>query len=717
MDRIIQQLTSEFNIKKNQVVNTINLIDEGNTIPFIARYRKEVTGNLDDVILRDLDERLSYLRNLEKRKEEVIRLIDEQDKLTEDLKNKIENARILQEVEDLYLPFKPKRKTRGSLAREKGLEPLASMIYLQMSEEEEIIEKANKFIDIESGIETSEDAIKGAMDIIAEDISETAEYRQKIRILTNQWALITSVLSKKAPEGIDEFEMYYDFSEKVNKIANHRVLALNRGEKKKVLNIKIEMEQDKVTNYLFKVLLKEKTNKWMVVAIEDSYKRLIAPSIEREIRNQISNIAEAEAIKVFATNLKNYLLQPPVKGKIVMGFDPAYRTGCKIAVVNGWGDLLDTTTIYPTAPENKVEESKKILLNLIKQHKIDLIAIGNGTASRESENFVAEMIKEAKLNIEYIVVNEAGASVYSASKIANEEFPDINVSLRGAVSIGRRLQDPLAELVKIDPKHIGVGQYQHDVNQKDLQKALDGVIEDVVNTVGVDINTASVSLLSNISGLNKTTAQNILSYRRKNGTFTNRRQILKVNKIGDKAYEQAAGFLRIMDGDNPLDNTSVHPESYESAEKLLQYFGYDLKDINSNSAAIGKTLMSETREKLMEILNIGKHTLEDIIKEIQKPGRDPRDEFEKPIFKSEVMEIKDLREGMILTGTVRNVIDFGAFVDIGVHQDGLVHISQLSDKFIKSPMEVVSVGDIVKVKVIGVDIKRNRISLSMKELK
>ncbi|MPW24860.1 S1 RNA-binding domain-containing protein [Alkalibaculum sp. M08DMB] len=717
MNKIIEQLTREFNLRKNQVESTIKLIDEGNTIPFIARYRKEVTGNLDDVTLRELDERLSYLRNLEKRKDEVLRIIETQGKLSEELKKDIMSAAILQEVEDLYLPYKTKRKTRGVIAREKGLEPLAVIIFDQELRDIEILEEAKKFVNSEKEIETPEDAIGKAMDIIAEDISEQAIYRKRIREIVLEYGMLCSNASKKLDTTeITEFEMYYDFTERVNKIANHRVLAINRGEKKNVLTVKIEIDEEKSLGYLSNMILRKNTNKFMIDAVKDAYKRLIYPSIEREVRTFLSEKAEKEAIKVFATNLKNYLLQAPVKNRVVMGFDPAFRTGCKIAVVDEFGDLLDTKTIYPTAPENKVEQSVKILLDLIKKHNITLIAIGNGTASRESEVIIAEFIKKEQLRIEYLVVNEAGASVYSASKIANEEFPDINVSLRGAVSIARRLQDPLAELVKIDPKHIGVGQYQHDVNQKELQSSLDGVIEDVVNSVGVDVNTASVSLLKNISGLNKTTAQNIIEFRRTNGPFKKRDTIKKVKKIGDKAYEQAAGFLRISNGDNPLDNTAVHPESYDVTKKLLNHFNYEVKDIKGKSNEIGKELSNVNIEALSNELSIGNHTLKDIIKEVQKPGRDPRDEFDKPIFKTEVMEIKDLKEGMILSGTVRNVIDFGAFIDIGVHQDGLVHISHLSDKFIKNPMEVVSVGDIVKVKVLSVDIQRNRISLSMKDL-
>lgn len=715
MSNIINKLSQEFNLPTNQVENTIKLIDEGNTIPFIARYRKEATGNLDDVLLRDLDERLFYLRNLEKRKEEVLRIVEGQGKLTEKLKKDIDKALILQEVEDLYLPFKQKRKTRGVIAREKGLEPLAAYIFEQKHSENEILTEALNYLDEEKEIVSPQEAIEKAMDIMAEDISDQAVYRKAVREMVREYGMITSSRSKKSEEEITDFEMYYDFSEKVDKILNHRVLAINRGEKKDILSAKIEMDEARSISYLNRMILKEKPNIFVEDAIKDAYKRLIYPSIEREIRSSLTEIAEKEAIKVFATNLKNYLLQPPVKGRVVMGFDPAFRTGCKIAVVDEFGDLLDTVTIYPTEPEKKIIESERILLDLVKKHKITLIAIGNGTASRESELFIADFIKKAKLDIEYLVVNEAGASVYSASKLAAEEFPSINVSLRGAISIARRLQDPLAELVKIDPKHIGVGQYQHDVNQKELNESLDDVIEDVVNTVGVDINSASVSLLKYVSGLNKSTAQNIVDYRREEGPFTSRNTIKKVKKIGDKAFEQAAGFLRISEGDNPLDNTSVHPESYDDAKRLLSYFDLSLIDIKTRSSEVANKLNGVDLDRLSDELGIGKLTLADIIKEIQKPGRDPRDEFEKPIFKTEVMEIKDLKEGMMLTGTVRNVIDFGAFIDIGVHQDGLVHISHLSNKFVKNPMEVVSVGDIVKVKVIGVDIQRNRISLSMKE--
>ncbi|MFZ7120554.1 MAG: Tex family protein [Eubacteriaceae bacterium] len=716
MNKIINKLTEEFNLKKSQVESTIKLIDEGNTIPFIARYRKEVTGNLDDVVLRELDERLLYLRNLEKRKEEVVRIIDEQGKLSDELKNKINDAKILQEVEDLYLPYKQKRKTRGVIARERGLQSLATLIYMQMSTEEEIRKQAQKYLDSEKGLDNVEDCINGAMDIIAEDISDNADYRKRIREIVVNFGMITSNLSKKVEEEISEFEMYYSFLEKVNKIANHRILAINRGEKKKTLNVKIEIEEQKILSYLNNCIIRDNGNCFIYEVVKDAYKRLIFPSIERDIRSSLTEKAEKEATKVFATNLKNYLLQPPVKERVVLGFDPAYRTGCKIAVVDGYGDLLDTKTIYPTPPENKVEESKKIILKLISKHNIDIIAIGNGTASRESENFIGDIIKDEKLKVEYLVVNEAGASVYSASKLANEEFPEINVSIRGAISIARRLQDPLAELVKIDPKHIGVGQYQHDVNQKELKKALDGVIEDVVNSVGVDINTASMALLKNISGLNKTTAQNIIEYRRENGAFVNRKQIKKVKKIGDKAFEQCAGFLRISQGENPLDNTSVHPESYEATEKLLKFYNYDFEDILIKNKEIKELFNKIDYIKLMDELEIGEHTLKDIVKEILKPGRDPRDEFEKPVFRTEVMEIKDLKAGMVLTGTIRNVIDFGAFVDIGVHQDGLVHISQLSERFIKNPMDIVSIGDIVKVKVIAVDVERNRISLSMRDI-
>ncbi|MBF7096596.1 Tex family protein [Alkalibacter mobilis] len=716
-ESIIKILAEEFKIRQGQVKTTLELIDDGNTIPFIARYRKEATGNLDDVVLRELDDRLSYLRNLEKRKGEVIRIIEEQEKLTPELKLQIENAKVLQEVEDLYLPYKQKRKTRASVAREKGLEPLAAYMLLADDNEKAYV-KAGEFVDLEKGVENESDAISGAMDILAEDISDNAVYRKYIRENYFQNGLIETAKSKTEDEKAEDFRMYFNFTEKVSQIANHRVLAINRGEKKKFLSVKINVDEDKLADFIEK-RIKQKDRLpcgYVSDAIRDSLKRLILPSIEREVRSTLTEKADKSAIKVFAVNLNKYLMQPPVKGKTVMGFDPAFRTGCKIAVVDSFGELLAFDTVYPTEPQNKVAEAKSKLVGMIKKYGVDLIAIGNGTASRESEAIVSDMISEYKLDTEYIVVNEAGASVYSASVIGNEEFPDLNVSIRGAVSIGRRIQDPLAELVKIDPKHIGVGQYQHDVDQKELAKALDGVVEDAVNAVGVDINTASAYLMTYISGLNKTTAGNIVGFRRENGPFLNRKQILKVGKIGNKAFEQCAGFLRIAGGDNPFDNTSLHPESYDIAEKILKDLGYKSKDLIDKHKEIALELDKIQIDRKAEQLQVGVITLEDIVKELKKPGRDPRESFQKPIFKSEVMDITHLKPGMILSGTVRNVIDFGVFVDIGVHQDGLVHISQLSNSYVKNPMDVVSVGDIVSVKVMDVDLKRNRISLTMKDI-
>ena len=715
MQKIIRSLVQEFNIRETQVKNTIQLIDEGNTIPFIARYRKEMTGELDDITLRELNDRLTYLRNLESRKEEVIRLIEEQGKLTEDLKKKILGAKVLQEVEDLYLPYKRKRRTRATIAKEKGLEPLAEKILLQTMEQSEIIQEAQAYINEEKEVKSAEEAIQGAIDIIAEMISEDANYRQRIRQLTWDEGVIQT---KSSLDEKSEFEMYYDYQEPIKKIVHHRVLAINRGEKKKILQVKIEAPEEKIIRYLIKNSVKEEGKSAKVYieeALKDAYKRLISPSIEREIRNMLTEPAEEQAIKVFATNLKSLLLQPPVPGKVTMGFDPAYRTGCKIAVVNEYGTLLDTKTIYPTPPVNKVEEGKKQLMELIEKHGVQLIAIGNGTASRESEKIVADMIAEHHLKVQYVVVNEAGASIYSASKLGAEEHPDINVSLRGAISIARRLQDPLAELVKIDPKHIGVGQYQHDVNQKKMDEALRGVVEDAVNSVGVDANTASPSLLQYVSGINASIAKNIVAYREENGPFTSRKEFLEVKMLGKKAFTQCAGFLRISHSENILDRTGVHPESYKVAEKLIKETGFSKDDFTGKELEnTAKKLEAIDIETMVERLEIGEPTLRDIIKELQKPGRDPREEMEKPIFRTDVMEVKDLKPDMELTGTVRNVADFGAFVDIGVHQDGLVHISQLSDSFVRNPMDVVRVGDIVKVKVLDVDVERNRISLTMK---
>ena len=711
---IINTLSQELSINLWQIENTIKLIDEGNTIPFIARYRKEQTGELTDIQLRDLSERLNYLRNLENRKEEVIRLIDEQGKLTDDLKTKIQNAKVLQEVEDLYRPYRPKRKTRASIAKEKGLEPLAKHLWEQKEIGRSLESIASDYINPELGVKTWEEALKGAMDIIAEDISDNADYRKFIRELTFNLGTIST---KGLTDEKSEYQMYYDFAEPLKKIPPHRVLAINRGEKEKVLSAKVDAPIDRITPMLEGNIIIEKSPYRIILAdtIKDAYDRLIAPSIEREIRNELTEKAEEQAIKVFGANLNNLLLQPPIKGKTVMGFDPAYRTGCKIAVLDETGKLLDTITVYATPPQSKVEESKEILKEMIKKHDVEIISLGNGTASRESEKICAEIIKEMDKPLHYIVVNEAGASVYSASELAAKEYPDINVSIRGAISIGRRLQDPLAELVKIDPKSIGVGQYQHDVSQKRLSDALGAVVEDCVNSVGIDLNTATPSLLQYVSGINSAVAKNIVVYREEKGKFKSRKELLKVKKLGEKAFEQCAGFLRIPESDNILDNTGVHPESYDAAEKLLNKL-----DISKNEAK-GKQWVEALEKmenaninKLSEEIGIGVPTLKDIIKELKKPGRDPRDEMPKPIFHTDVMEMKDLKPGMVLTGTVRNVIDFGAFVDIGVHQDGLVHISELADKFVRRPLDVVQVGDIVKVKVLDVDLERNRISLSMK---
>lgn len=713
---IIEKLAKELAIKPWQVENTIKLIDDGNTIPFIARYRKELTGELSDTILRNLYERLVYLRSLEERKQEVIRLIDEQGKLTEELKTAILKAEILSEVEDLYRPYKQKKRTRATIAKEKGLEPFADIIWKQEKTNKTIEEIAEAYINEELGVSTIKDAIQGALDIIAETISDSAEFRKDIRGVTFRNSLI---VSKGTTEEKSEYQMYYDFSEPVFKIALHRVLALNRGEKEKFLSVKIDAPVENILSYLNShvIVTDSPYTQLLQDTVKDAYNRLIAPSIERDIRNELTEKAEEQAILVFASNLRSLLLQPPIKGKAVMGYDPAYRTGCKIAVVDETGKLLDTTTVYPTPPQNQVEKSKQELKALINKYNISVISLGNGTASRESELICAEIIKEVDKELHYVVVNEAGASVYSASELAAKEYPDINVSIRGAISIARRLQDPLAELVKIDPKSIGVGQYQHDVSQKKLSEALKGVVEDCVNSVGVDLNTASASLLSYISGINSGIAKNIVAYREENGAFKNRKEIKKVKKLGEKAFEQCAGFLRIKESNNILDNTGVHPESYEAAEKLIEKAGGNLKTASQKELLlIAAQLDKADITGLAQEFEIGIPTLRDIIGELQKPGRDPRDEMPKPIFMTDVMELKDLREDMILTGTVRNVIDFGAFVDIGVHQDGLVHISEMAERFVKNPMEIVKVGDIVKVRVLGVDLDRNRISLSMKGL-
>ena len=726
MDKIINTIAEELNIKPKQVEATIKLIDEGNTIPFIARYRKEVTGGLSDEILRDLGERLNYLRNLEQRKEEVVKSIDEQGKLTDEILQAIAISKTLAEVEDIYRPYKQKKKTRATVAKAKGLEPLANII-IEQKETKPILEIAKEYVNMgtlseedkknkDKVVATPEEAVQGALDIIAEDISDNSKYRKQIKRICYREAVIQTKAAK--PEEKSNYEMYYDYQEAIKYIPSHRILAINRGEKEDFLKVKIEKPEDKILAYIERDIIKGETQFTQMLkdTILDSFKRLIEPSIDREIRSDLTEKAEDKAIKVFGKNSKQLLLGAPIKGKTVMGFDPAYRTGCKIAIIDETGKLLDYTTVYPTEPQNDVEGAKKELLKLIEKDKIDMIAIGNGTASRESEMFVADMIKEASRDVHYVIVSEAGASVYSASKLATEEYPDINVSIRGAISIARRLQDPLAELVKIDPKAIGVGQYQHDVNQKKLQESLTGVVEDSVNKVGVDVNTATPSLLSYVSGINNTIAKNIVKYRDENGKLKNRKELLKVPKLGKVAFEQCAGFLRILDGDNPLEITAVHPESYEATENLLKQLGFNKQDLKDKEKLeeLRTKLKSVNVEEMAKELNIGEMTLTDIIEELSKPGRDPREDMPKPILRSDVLKLEDLREGMVLTGTVRNVIDFGAFVDIGVKHDGLVHISEMSDKFIKNPSDVVSVGDIVKVKVIKIDTDRQKVGLSMK---
>lgn len=717
MTDILSRLARELSIRQSQVDNTVKLIDEGNTIPFIARYRKEVTGGLDDQVLRELHDRLVYLRNLENRKEEVKRLIEAQEMLTEEISASLDKAETLQEIEDIYRPFKPKRRTRASIAKEKGLEPLAVIIYSQKLVQGDINALASEYLDEEKGVNTTEEAIQGAMDIIAETISDNAEYRRVIRELTfKEGVIITS--AKKEEDS--PYRMYYDFKEPVHKIAAHRVLAIDRGEKEEFLSVKLEAPDERIVDWIKGRTISKSGSIFTGIiekAVEDAYKRLIAPSIENEIRGMLTEAASEQAIKVFSENLRNLLLQPPVKGKTVLGLDPAYRTGCKLAVVNEIGRVLQTGVIYPTPPQNKVVEAAATLKALIEKYDVEIIAIGNGTASRESEIFVAGVIKTLSKKVRYMVVSEAGASVYSASKLAAEEFPEFDVSLRSAVSIARRLQDPLAELVKIDPKAIGVGQYQHDMNQKRLGEALSGVVESCVNSVGVDLNTASPSLLSYIAGVNSTVANNIVEFREANGGFKMRKELLKVKKLGEKTFEQCAGFLRIPEGNNILDNTSVHPESYEACEKLLKLTGHTLEDVKDKKLGKLKEEVSNLgTEKVASLIGVGVPTLNDIVNELLKPGRDPRDELPPPLLSEDVLDISDLKPDMILDGTVRNVVDFGAFVDIGVHQDGLVHISELSDRFVRSPMDVVSVGDIVKVRVLEVDEKRKRISLSMKGL-
>ena len=727
---IIEELSQELNIKVSQVDATIKLIDEGNTIPFIARYRKEVTGGLSDETLRDLGERLNYLRNLETRKTEVTNSIEEQGKMTEEIKEAISIAKTLAEVEDIYRPYKQKKRTRATIAKEKGLEPLANIIYEQ-KETRPIEEIAKEFVtNTVDNVETDpkndkkvvdiSDAISGALDIIAENISDNADYRKNIKRICYREGIIVTKASK--PDEKSSYEMYYDFSESINRLPSHRILAINRGEKEEFLKVKIDKPEDKIINYMEKDIIKGQTQftTYLQETILDSWKRLIEPSIDREIRSDLTEKAEEKAIKVFGKNAKQLLLGAPIKNLTVIGFDPAYRTGCKIAVIDETGKVLTTTTIYPTEPQNDVEKASKELLDLIKKYDVNMFAIGNGTASGESEIFVADVIKQAKeklgKEVHYAIVSEAGASVYSASKLATEEYPDINVSLRGAISIARRLQDPLAELVKIDPKSIGVGQYQHDVDQKKLSESLTGVVEDAVNKVGVDVNTATPSLLSYVSGINKTVANNIVKYRDENGKIKERKELLKVSKLGKTAFEQCAGFIRIFDGKNPLETTAVHPESYDIAEKLLALIGYKKEDLtNKETLKEIKTKLESLNTKETSVkLEVGEMTLKDIISELSKPGRDPREEMPKPVLREDVLKFEDLQENQILTGTVRNVTDFGAFVDVGVKHDGLVHISEMSNGFVKNPSDVVSVGDIVKVKVIGIDKERQKVKLSMK---
>ena len=710
---IIKKLAEELHIAPSQAEAAVKLIDEGNTIPFIARYRKEATGSLNDEVLRSLDERLNYLRNLEERKEQVIVSIAEQEKLTPELERQIREAQTLVAVEDLYRPYKPKRRTRAMIAKEKGLEPLADLISLQMTREP-LEQSAASYISEESGVGSAEEAIAGAMDILAERISDNAQYRTYIRNITVSQGLLTSQARDEKEKSV--YEMYYQYQEPVKKAAGHRILALNRGEKEKFLSVKVEAPEEQILRYLEKqTILRDNPYTAPVLReiVKDSYERLIGPSIEREIRSDLTEKAEEGAIKVFGKNLEQLLMQPPIAGRVVLGWDPAFRTGCKLAVVDSTGKVLDTVVIYPTAPQNRVAESKRILKEMIKKYNITLISVGNGTASRESEKIIVELLGEIKEPVQYVIVNEAGASVYSASKLATEEFPQFDVGQRSAVSIARRLQDPLAELVKIDPRSIGVGQYQHDMNQKKLSESLGGVVEDCVNKVGVDLNTASAPLLSYISGISGAIAKNIVAYREENGRFTSRRELLKVPKLGPKAFEQCAGFMRIQDGSNPLDATGVHPESYEAAEKLLEKQGFTPEDIREHHLA-GLSMTIRDYKKTADELGIGEITLRDIVKELEKPGRDPRDEMPRPILRTDVLDMKDLKEGMVLKGTVRNVIDFGAFIDIGVHQDGLVHISQMTEKYIRHPLEVVSVGDIVDVRVLSVDLKKKRIQLSMK---
>lgn len=712
---ILKKLTEEFNLKPFQVENTVKLIDEGNTIPFIARYRKEAHGSLDDQTLRELSERLKYLRNMDETREKIKAAIEEQGALTEELMAAIENAVTLTELDDIYRPYKKKRKTRASVAKEKGLEPLADIIYKQSPDCKEPIILAEEFVNPELAVETAEDALQGAMDIIAEKISDDADVRKRMRFVCSAHGILTV---KGAKDDLDVYEMYKDYSESVAKIADHRILAINRGEKEEFLKVSIDFDRDKAMFIIAKNHIKEGSpaTETVKLAAEDAYSRLIFPSIEREIRSSLTERASSSAIKVFSTNLKQLLMQPPVKDKVTLGLDPGYRTGCKVAVVDGTGKVIDTGVIYPAPPKSDIENAKIIIKGFIEKYGVDVIAIGNGTASHETEVFAAEVIKETKRDVSYMVVSEAGASVYSASKLAAEEFPQYDVSLRSAVSIARRLQDPLAELVKIDPKAIGVGQYQHDMPQNQLNGALDGVVESCVNSVGVDLNTASVQLLSRVAGLGQAVAKNIVTYREENGKFVSRNGLKKVPKLGPKAFEQCAGFLRIADGKNPLDNTSVHPESYAAAENILKICDYSEKDLKNGAVKdLSQRIETKGAETIATELGIGVPTLNDIVKELERPGRDPRDELPAPLLRTDIMSMEDLKPGMELTGTVRNVIDFGVFVDIGVHQDGLVHISQITDRFIKHPSEVLKVGDIVKVWVLSVDTAKKRISLTMRK--
>jgi len=723
---IMTTLMKEFGIPEKRLIDTVNLFDNGDTIPFIARYRKEVTGSLDDQILRELYERMTYLRNLENRKNEVRKSIEEQGKMTDEISAAIEAAQTLVEIEDIYRPFKPKRKTRASVAKEKGLEPLSEILYKQDMFDGDIYEIASQYIDEEKGVNTVEEALGGAMDIVAENVSDNAEFRKQIRSLTFEYAAINAKKTNDADSGNNNgdgkvYSMYFDFSEPVNKVPSHRILAMNRAEKEGFIKVSLDIGKGMILNYLFNETVNTQrslTTGFVEKAVVDAYDRLISPSIEREIRNDIFDASSESSIKIFALNLKNLLLTPPLKGKTVLGFDPGYRTGCKLSVVDKTGKVMNTGVIYPTKPQERIAESEKVVTELIKKHKIDVVAIGNGTASKESEIFIANLLKKLNCGTKYIMVSESGASVYSASKLGAEEFPEFDVTLRSAVSIARRLQDPLAELVKIDPKSIGVGQYQHDMKQARLDEALTGVVEDCVNSVGVDINTASYSLLSYVAGINSTSAKNIVKYREENGEFKSRSEIKKAPRIGAKAFEQCAGFLRIPHGKETLDNTGIHPESYAPAKNLLQMYNYTISDLKSGSiTGLSERVKSDGFTDVAEVLGIGVPTLQDIIKELEKPGRDIRDDFPEPVLRDDIMDMNDLKTGMILTGVVRNVIDFGAFIDIGVHQDGLVHISEISNRYIKHPSEVLSVGDVVKVAVKSVDSGTKKIGLTMKDIK